>query len=151
MACTRILLIFICVGIVIALDLTIQIVAPGRTATAKHLRSAIAKGTSVVNGGRFNRLRSSNIYVEAGIFFLDKEFPPPGQMMEFYCDEVFLKNASAILSINYHQFTKQAMQYIEQTAIWLGMPVISWDPFYTGAMEVSVLAMFYILTNERNP
>lgn len=137
MAWIFIILIFVCCGIGIALDLTIQIVAPERTTTATNLRSAISKGTSVVNGGRFNRLRSSNIYVEAGIFFIDNQFPSPGQMTDFYCDEVFLKNASAIMSINYNQLTSTASKYIENTAIWLGMPVISWDPFFTGALEVS--------------
>ncbi|XP_045171588.2 glutamate receptor ionotropic, NMDA 2B-like [Mercenaria mercenaria] len=129
----KILLLFFC-DMCLALDLSVQIVAPER-ATENNLRSAISRGSSAVNGGRYNPLRSEGLFVEADIFFIHNEFPTPQEITEFYCSEVFQKNASAVMSINYNQLTSRATDYIEKTALSLGMPVISWDPVSSGALQ----------------
>ena len=99
------------------------IIAPERGSTENDLRQAMAS--------------ASNRFVSSSISFIDKNNPTPNQTIEVFCDEVFKNNASVIFSINYEQETSRASDFIVDIASRLGYPVISWDPFYQGALEVS--------------
>lgn len=119
-----------------ALKYSIQIVAPERSSTETNLRSAIYRASSVVNGGRVNAIRSSGHSVEADIVYIDNEYPMPAQFTKLFCEGVFLHNASIVMVINYNQLTSKATEYIVSVSQFLGLPVISWDPFFPGALEV---------------
>lgn len=108
-----------------ALDTSLQIVAPERH-SFKTLQTAMFQG-----------ILDANLDIEADIFYIDKEFPSPSEISAFYCEGVFLKNASVIMNINYNELLSFAMDYIVRVAQGLGIPVISWDPFRPGALLVS--------------
>lgn len=129
-ALLRILLVSI-FEISFALDISLQIVAPERH-SFKTLQTAMYQG-----------ILDAHMDIEADIFYIDKEFPSPLEISAFYCDEVFLKNASVIMYINYNELTSTAMDYIVRVAHGLGMPVISWDPFFPGTMLVSGLFVVF--------
>lgn len=129
----KLMLIYLC-DVSLGLDLSVEIVAPERQ-SFRNLRTAISRGISVANGGRFNPLRSEGLYVESDIYYIDKEVPSPSEITDFYCNEVFMKNASVVMSINYNKLTSTAMDYIVRVAHGLGIPVISWDPFSTTSMQ----------------
>ncbi|XP_052800896.1 glutamate receptor ionotropic, NMDA 2B-like [Mya arenaria] len=102
----------------------ITIVAPERQTVANDIQSAIEGGE-----------RATMYSVTASVFYIDKNNPTPNQTIEVFCDNVFKQNSSVILSINYETETSRATEYITNIASRLGYPVISWDPFFQGALE----------------
>lgn len=119
-----------------AVELHMQIVAPERD-TQIGTNSAINRGKSIANRDLSRRARDEGIYLETSIFYMDKLNPSPGSLTELFCNETFVKNSSVLMSINYNKYTSVATEYIINVALEMGYPVISWDPFYTGALEVS--------------
>lgn len=117
---------------VIAVEYYIQIVAPTRSATENNLNKAVMDGEDAVT--RISSLRRAGHRVKADLFFIDNEFPMPAQLTALYCDRIFQHNASVLMSINYNLLTSVATEYITNVAQVLGLPVISWDPFFPDAM-----------------
>lgn len=101
----------------------LQIVAPERQSSRKDLSIAMRK--------------SFEYRVSTRMSYISNQHPNPEEVVNFFCDEVFPNNASAILSLNYGLETSMASDYISQAASALGYPVISWDLVYSGSLSVS--------------
>ena len=119
----------------LAAGLYMQIVAPYRQT---KLDSAISNGLRDANGWR-SPIRRAGYSMEADVKLIDNVAPTPEEIYTLFCDDVFYNNASVIMVLNYDSGTSQATEYITKSAVRLGYPVISWDPFYPGALEVSSL------------
>ncbi|XP_060599941.1 glutamate receptor ionotropic, NMDA 2B-like isoform X2 [Ruditapes philippinarum] len=130
----KLLVLFFC-DMCLGLDLSIQIVAPERSGE-NDLITAARTASFAVNGGRFNRIVAEGHRVTPGVSFVTNVNANPYRITDFYCYDVFLNNASVVMNINYGYDTSIASDYIVNTALNLGIPVISWDPVFPSSFEV---------------
>ncbi|KAH3884303.1 hypothetical protein DPMN_008282 [Dreissena polymorpha] len=101
-----------------------SIISPARSTNQNDIRNAMASARRITRT------------VSSSIFYIDKNNPHPSNIVDAFCLEVFQKNASVVMSINYEQETSRATEFIADIASRLGYPVISWAPFYRSALEV---------------
>ncbi|KAH3884316.1 hypothetical protein DPMN_008295 [Dreissena polymorpha] len=101
-----------------------SIITPERRTVHNDIQNAIESARRVIRT------------VSSSIFYIDKNNPHPSNIVDAFCQEVFKKNTSVVMSINYEQETSRASQFIASVASRLGYPVLSWDPFYQSALEV---------------
>jgi hypothetical protein len=62
----------------------------------------------------------------------------PDEILGIFCDTVFEKNANALIHLSVTKKGKKSKDYILGLATSLGFPVLSFDPDYVGALEVTV-------------
>lgn len=117
-----------------------QIIAPERSSMATQLETEVRRAISQANSRTIprNPLTLAGLRLYGDIQFVDSSNPTPQELLNIFCDKIFANNASVISAISYDELTSQSNDYVMNIARKLGYPVISWDPLYPGALEVSI-------------
>lgn len=131
----KIFVLFFC-DFCLSLDLSVQIVAP-ELDKGNILTTAARRATSDINKERRSPIVMDGHRVTAGVSFMEKVNSNPYRITDLFCYDVFYNNASVIMNINYGYETSTTSDYIFNTALKLGIPIISWDPVSSSSLEVS--------------
>ena len=119
-------------------DVVMQIIVPLQSLEPKLQPIHVYEKTSINMGfdPAFRKLRDKFV-IDSWLNSTQSE--TPAEILTLFCSEVFVRHVNAILSFNYGSGSVSANDYIMQLAETLGYPVISWDPQYPGALQVSIL------------
>ena len=118
-------------------DVVMQIIVPYQSSAMSKYDKTHVYAKEQINRGReknYSNLRD-HFEINSWLYYTEKETPT--EILTLFCTEIFSKHVNTILSLNRGSGTESSNNYILQLAEYLGYPVISWDPNYPGALQVS--------------
>lgn len=69
---------------------------------------------------------------------IELEESNPDEILGIFCDQVFKKNVNALVHLSVTKKAEKSKDYFLGLASSLGLPVLSFDPDYVGALEVKI-------------
>lgn len=67
---------------------------------------------------------------------IELEESNPNEILGIFCDTIFKKNVNALVHLSVTKKAEKSKDYVLGLASSLGLPVLSFDPDYVGALEV---------------
>lgn len=67
---------------------------------------------------------------------IELEESNPDEILGIFCDTIFQKNVNALVHLSVTKKAEKSKDYVLGLASSLGLPVLSFDPDYVGALEV---------------
>ena len=122
---------------VIKQDVVLQIITQFQSSTEHIYDTAHVLTKEKINRGwdpTYKHLRD-HFVINSWLNFT--ETASPSEILSLFCTGIFTKNVNTITLIKYAMASTSSYNYIMQLAQHLGYPVISWDPNYPGALQVS--------------
>ncbi|XP_061181697.1 glutamate receptor ionotropic, NMDA 2B-like isoform X2 [Saccostrea echinata] len=90
---------------------------------------------SINNRNLFGIMRSIRRMYSPFPRIIKLENSNPSEILEIFCETVFKKNVNALVHLSVTRKAEKSKDYILGLATSLGLPVLSFDPDYVGALE----------------
>lgn len=118
-------------------NVVLQIVMPQQAMAENKYQSAHLVTKETIKHGReviYRNLRDQ-FNIDSWLNFTITS--SPSEVLSLFCNQIFNRNVNTIVALNHGPVRASTNSYILQLADTLGYPVISWDPHYPGALQVS--------------
>ena len=84
----------------------------------------------------FNIMRPVRRTYSPSARVIELEDSNPDEILGIFCDTIFEKNTNALVHLSVTKKAEKSKDYVLGLAASLGLPVLSFDPDYVGALEV---------------